>query len=261
VSQSPGRTRRIALAALVCAVVGAGALPPPAGATTAPFAIDLYEKGDFVAQARSDWCVPAAIQTMANLSVAGRARADSVPSQRRLDRLARSLSSDRLVGPGSEPEGWAGALNRLGFGTYIVVSVKSRDGAIKAAAKAMALTRRPVGLLMWRGAHAWVMSGFEATANPATTDDFRVTVVRVVDPWYPRTSSIWGAGQRPDTRIAVSRLAADFLPWRRPAVRYTEKDGQYVVVLPVADRAPPLPAPPAVRPSPRPLLGPFRVAV
>ena len=192
----------------------------------------------------------------------GKARDGTVPSQRRLDRLARSLSSDRLVGPGSEPEGWAGALNKLGFGPYVVVSVKTRDGAIKAAARAMALTGRPVGLLMWRGAHAWVMSGFEATANPATTDDFRVTHIRVVDPWYPRTSSIWGAGQRPDTRIAVSRLADDFLPWRRPAVRYTEKDGQYVLILPVAEPSPPSPTPAAAAPGPyRPLRGPLRVAV
>jgi hypothetical protein len=252
---------RLAFAGLVCAVVSIAAQAVPAKATTAPFAIDLYEKGDFVSQARSDWCVPAAIQTMANLTVGGTAGDGTVPSQRRLDRLARSLSSDRLVGPGSEPEGWAGALNKLGFGPYVVVSVRTRDGAIKAAARAMALTGRPVGLLMWRGAHAWVMSGFEATANPATTDDFRVTYVRVVDPWYPRTSSIWGAGQRPDTRIAVSRLAADFLRWRRPAVRYTEKDGQYVLVLPVADPSPPALGPAAAPELSRPPRGPFRVAL
>jgi hypothetical protein len=68
--------------------------------------------------------------------------------------------------------------------------------------------------------------------------------VRVVDPWYPRISAIWGAGRRPDTVIPVGKLAADFLPWRRPAVRYVEKDGQYVLVLPVA--APPTPR--AMRP-------------
>jgi hypothetical protein len=213
------------------------------------FSVDLYEKGDFVSQARADWCVPAAILTMANLVTRGGAD-DSVPSQRRLDRLARSLSTDRLVGPGSEPEGWAGALNQLGLGPYVVVSVRSRGAAVEVAARAMALTRRPVGLLMWRGAHAWVMSGFEATANPAISRDFAVTRIHVVDPWYPRTSAIWGAGQRPDTRIATSKLAGDFLPWRRPAVRYTEKDGQFVLVLPVAGQPPT---------RPRALLGPYLV--
>jgi hypothetical protein len=237
-------------AALLCAVVWLASVPAAVGARTA-FAVDLYEPGDFVSQARADWCVPAAIQTMANLVADGSAPDRHIPSQRRLDRLARSLSSDRLVGPGSEPEGWAGALNELGLGPYVVVSVRTRGEAIATAVRAMALTRRPVGLLMWRGAHAWVMSGFEATANPATSEHVTVNSIRVVDPWYPRTSSIWGAGQRPDTMIPVSRLAADFLPWRRPAVRYVEKDGQYVLVLPVAGPAAPRPA--------RPLLGPLEV--
>ena len=49
----------------------------------------------------------------------------------------------------------------------------------------------------------------------------------------------------------MSKLKADFLPWRRPAVRYVEKDGQYVLVLPVAG--------PAATRSVRPLLGPFDV--
>ena len=224
--------------AVAQAAVGLWTLPLGVAARTAPFAVDLYEKGDFVSQARADWCVPAAVQTMAYLMVRGRSRDGAVPPQRRLDRLARSLSSDRLVGPGSEPEGWAGTLNELGLGPYVVVSARTRDDAIAAAARAMALTRRPVGLLMWRGAHAWVMSGFEATANPATSNDAVVTSVQVLDPWYPRSSSIWGPAQPPDTRIAVSRLAADFLPWRRPAVRYAEKDGQFVLVLPVADPSP-----------------------
>jgi hypothetical protein len=147
--------------------------------------------------------------------------------------MSRSLSSDRLVGPGSEPEGWARTLNRLGAGPYVVVSERTREGAIATAARAIRLTGRPVGLLVWRGAHAWVLSGIEATADPLATDDFAVTHVRVLDPWYPRTSSIWGPGRPPSTRIAVGRLDEDFLRWKRPGVRYVEKDGQFVLVLPV----------------------------
>ena len=111
-------------------------------------------------------------------------------------------------------------------------SVRSRDGAIALAAAAIRDTGRPAGLLVWRGAHAWVMSGFDAVTDPldGTLD---VTAVLVQDPWYPRVSSIWGPGQTPNTRIAVRDLAADYLPWRRPTARYPEKDGQFVVVLPV----------------------------
>lgn len=204
--------------------------PPP---QPGRFAIDLFQKGDFVSQARADWCVPASILAMMNMIDPDGDR--RTPTQRKLDRLARSLSTARLRGAGSEPEGWAGSLNRLGVGPYEVRAERTRSAAIAAAARALRLTGRPVGLLIWRGAHAWVMSGFRATADPAFTDDFRVTDIHVVDPWHPRVSSIWGPAQPPDAIIPVRRLAQDYLAWRRPAVRYPEKDGRFVLVVPVAE--------------------------
>jgi hypothetical protein len=202
--------------------------PPKAGR----FVIDLYDEGDFVSQARADWCVPASILAMMNMTD-GHVR--PTPSQRKLDRLARSLSTPRLRGAGSEPEGWAGSLDRLGVGPYEVRAERTRSAAIASAARALRLTGRPVGLLIWRGAHAWVMSGFRATADPAHTDDFKVTHIYVLDPWYPRVSSIWGPARQPDAIVPVRRLAEDYLAWRRPAVRYPEKDGRFILVVPVAD--------------------------
>jgi len=206
--------------------------PPP---TAGRFTIDLYDEGDFVSQARADWCVPASILAMMNMI--DRDGDGPTPTQRNLDRLARSLSTPRLRGVGSEPEGFAGSLDRLGVGPYEVRTERTRSAAIQSAARALRLTGRPVGLLIWRGAHAWVMSGFRATADPAYTDDFRVTHVYVVDPWYPRVSSIWGPARPPDASVPVRRLAEDYLAWRRPAVRYPEKDGRFVLVIPVADTA------------------------
>ena len=208
-----------------------GSLLDPS-ARPGPFAIDLFRRGDFVSQARSDWCVPAAILTMANLI--DRHANSSLPSQRTLDRRSRALSSPRLVGRGSEPQGWAGVLNRLGYGPYVVVAKRSFRDAIATAAGALRLTGRPVGLLMWRGAHAWVMSGFEATADPAWSNDFSVTRVRLIDPWYPRAVSAWGRTRAPDARIGLAALARIYVPWHRPKVRYAELDGRYVLVLPVA---------------------------
>jgi hypothetical protein len=206
------------------------ALDPPAG--PGRFAIDLHRKGDFVSQATTEWCVPAAILTMINVIDGADGR--DPPSQRRLDRLARALSSPRLRGPGSEPEGWAKTLNRLGYGRYTVVAERTRERALATAARALRLTNRPVGILVWRGAHAWVMTGFEATADPARTDDFRVTRVRVSDPWYPRRAAAWGRPPAPDARITVAALARVYRPWRRPLARYEELDGRFVLVLPVA---------------------------
>jgi hypothetical protein len=207
--------------------------PPPVLA--GPFSIELFRKGDFASQATKAYCVPAAIQTMVNIMSPGASR--SRAAQDRFYRLARRYSTDRLVGVGAEPEGWATVLEREGFGDFEVLAHRSRGGAIEVAAKALRMTGRPVGLLVWRGAHAWVMSGFRATADPAVTDDFRVTYVDVEDVWYPRVSSIWGASRRPGARVAVDRLSEDYLRWRRPTVRYPEKDGRYVLIVPVPSPA------------------------
>jgi hypothetical protein len=199
--------------------------------TPRPFAMNLYDAGDFVAQRRSDWCVPASIQTMINMIDAPRGRA--APTQARLDRMARRLSTWRLVGAGSEPEGWARTLDRLGYGPYAVRAERTRTAAFATIARAIRSTGRPVGLLVWRGAHAWVVSGFRATADPARTDRFRVTHLYVHDPLYPRGSSLWGRSRRPNTRLTVDRVADDYLRWRRPTVRYPAKDGRFVLVVPV----------------------------
>jgi hypothetical protein len=196
--------------------------------------MNLYRKGDFASQVTKTYCVPGAMQTMMNVIDRGSRRATRA-RQDRLYRLARRLSTDRLRGSGAEPEGWARALDRLGYGPYEVISKKTRGGAIKAAAAAIRATGRPVGLLVWRGAHAWVMTGFRATADPAVTSDYKVTHVRIVDVWYPRVSSIWGASRRPNALVAVARLKEDYLRWRRPLMRYPEKDGRYVLVIPVLD--------------------------
>jgi hypothetical protein len=77
------------------------------------------------------------------------------------------------------------------------------------------------------------MSGFEATADPARSNDFRVTAVHVIDPWYPRPLSAWGGTRAPGSTIAMAALARNYVRWRRPMVRYAELDGRFVLVLPV----------------------------
>lgn len=195
--------------------------------------MDLYRPGDFVSQATTAYCVPASIVTMINM-IADDADG-SARSQTELYRLSRELSTPRLVGVGAEPEGWAGALNELGHGPYLAYSAASREDAVELAAVTLRVTRRPVGLLIWRGAHAWVVSGFKASADPAYTDEFTITHLAIEDVWYPRTSSIWGPSRPPGTLVPVEELADDYLPWRRPTVRYPEKDGRFVLVLPLAD--------------------------
>jgi hypothetical protein len=207
---------------------------PQAKAAPGPYAINLYEPGDFATEVLKHYCIPGAMQTMINVMEHG-AKPASRAIQDRLYRLARRLSTDRLRGEGAEPEGWARGLEHLGYGKFEVLVEKTRTAAILEAALALRRTGRPVGLLVWRGAHAWVMVGFRATADPGVTSDFTVTHVRIVDVWYPRVSSIWGASVKPSTLIPVAKLKEDYLRWRRPTMPYPDKDGKFVLVVPVGE--------------------------
>lgn len=192
--------------------------------------MDLYHKGDFTTEKRPIWCAPAAMQTMINIMSPG---ADtSLATQKLLQRIARKLgpAPDR----GSEPEGEARTLASLDYGAYRVIAVDSRAAAFKAAARAIRRTGRPVALLVWRGAHNWVVSGFRSTADPALGDAFKVTHLWIEDVWYPRISSIWGASRPPDSLVAVRLMPQDYLPWKRPTGRYPAKDGRFVLIIPVA---------------------------
>src|SRR5262245_34425065 len=162
-----------------------------------PFAMNLYRPGDFASQVTKKYCVPGAMQTMINVMERG-ATKSSHTIQDRLYELARRYSTDRLKGEGAEPEGWARGLQKLGYGPFKVDAANSRMAAIQRAAKAIRMTGRPAGLLVWRGAHSWVMTGFRATADPAYTWKFRVTAVYISDVWYPRVSSIWGPSSKPN---------------------------------------------------------------
>ena len=210
--------RRVALATLAVTCVGVPTSLAGAGPAEArgPFEIDLYRRGDFVSQTNLVQCVGASIQMMQNI---GPGRNDrSAATQRRYWALARKLSPPRPKGlprrRGASVHGWAAVLNRLHVESYSVIGYPTMREALVAAARAIRRTNKPVGLLVWGGRHAWVMSGFRATADPRTTDDLRVTHVDVLDPLYPRSSRAWGRSPKPGERITVETLARSFVPRR-----------------------------------------------
>jgi hypothetical protein len=163
-----------------------------------PFSLNLYSKGDFAHQQTVYWCVAAAAQTMMNIIDDGQPDR-SKARQKRLHFQARRLDQDgdgfwrNLAGESRWKKGlhglgltdWAELLDTNGYGSYEVERARTRKQAVRMAAKAIRMTGRPVGLVVWRGAHSWVMSGFTATADPAYTDDFEVRKVFVQDPWFP----------------------------------------------------------------------------
>jgi hypothetical protein len=241
VTDAPLRSRRRTFGALALALVllsGLALAAPVSAAASAPYRLNLYRNGDFVAQTNLVQCVGASMQMMINMMAPKNDR--TARTQLSLQNLARKYSaqfgfSDSLVDGtirqrrGASSRGWSFGLSLLGYGPYRVTSATTMAEAVDVAAIAMRRTGRPVGLLVWQGAHAWVMSGFEATADPFS-GVARVTHVFVQDPLYPRGSRTWGPSPKPNTRLSVKQLAADFVPWR-PG-RGTGMSGRFVLVLP-----------------------------
>jgi hypothetical protein len=209
---------------------------------TKPYRLDLADRNDFVAQTNFVQCVGASMQMMLNI-MGGSDR--TARTQLRLQNLARTLSGPTREGfqrKGASVRGWADGLNTLGAGPYRLVGTDTIGEAMRLAARAIRETGRPVGLLVWAGRHAWVMSGFHATADPRRTTDYRVTKAVVLDPLYPYGSSKWGRSPRPREAISISTLAEQFVPRRRGtwvgapigAAGQTLQalGGKYVIVMP-----------------------------
>lgn len=156
-------------------------------------------------------------------------------TQLRLQKLARDWSPQRPDGrerEGASVRGWAAGLNLVGAGPYRIVGTTTLDEALLVAARAMRKTGRPVGLLMWRGRHAWVMSGFRASGDPLVNGSL-VTRVLVEDPLYPHGSSVWGPSPAPGASLTPEELGRQFVPRRASSPwGMTSLSGKYVLVVP-----------------------------
>ncbi|MEV7134310.1 hypothetical protein AB0N24_15605 [Arthrobacter sp. NPDC093128] len=211
--------------------------PTPTSVPTPPpvpqaFALNLYQEGDFVPQYTFEWCVAASIQMMHNLidDTGAGTWADDV-QQGELWEMARARSSNSFNG--ANPLGWAQVLNEVGMGPYAVVSITDYEEALRTASRAIADTDRPVGLVMWRGRHVWVMSGFESLGDPDHFPEFSVTGIRVQDPLYPYGDQQWGPSPAPNTLLTPEQLATQFVV-REPRRWSIEMPTGYMLVLPLA---------------------------
>jgi len=197
-----------------------------------PFAMNLYRKGDYVGQYTLEWCVGASLQMALNMTTG---KDDTTRAfQEQLWEMAQARSDSPFGG--ANARGWTAALNDLGIGPYELVSIPDYDEALRVAATALRLTKRPVGLVMWRGRHAWVMSGFESKGDPAARDDAVVTGVRVLDPLYPRGSSVWGKSPKPNALVSPAVLARQFVIRDRGRTNLGVPPG-YLLILPTAPTA------------------------
>ncbi|MEO6206593.1 MAG: hypothetical protein ABIP77_01405 [Candidatus Limnocylindrales bacterium] len=231
------RARRFVGLLLTVALLTLG-VPGSAGAAQG-YSVNVAERADFVAQTNFVQCVGASMQMMLNMIEPGRDR--SATTQLKLQKLARSWSGSRPDGrerQGASVRGWAAGLNILGAGPYKLVGEATLEAALRTAARAIAATGKPVGLLVWRGRHAWVMSGFSATADPAS-ETFTVTRANIHDPLYPHGSAVWGPSPAPGAALTPAQVGRQFVPRRMgswpsavPGMLPSTLGGKYVLVLP-----------------------------
>jgi hypothetical protein len=249
-------TIRLALAAALAALLIAGRMVVPATDAEAlsrwTGGIDLYRSGVFTTQKTWLWCTAADVQIIRN--IADRASDHSRSSQQRYFDYMRAHNRYAIpVSDGVDPAGWAAGLRRFVDGRYQLTRSGSFDSALRAAVTNLRRTNLPVAITVSHGNHAWVLTGFSATADPAATDRFSVTSVRVVGSLWGLQSRSYGYDMRPNTRLTPAQLKGFFTPWHYAGVRMAW-EGQWVSVQPVAKAARPAPATPrpTAKPTPRP---------
>ena len=193
--------------------------------------VDLYRSDIFTKQATLHSCVAASTQMMRNI-VTGESD-HAAASQARYFAYARANNGfDTPAFDGIDPAGWRAVLRRYVDPSYEIVAARSYLTALNAAATALRLTGKPVGLLVDNGMHVWVMSGFTATADPASGAVFTVTSVNLEAP-------LWGwATHRmhdpaPDSQLSAITFSAYLTSYHD---RFEPKGwpGRYVILAPVA---------------------------
>ena len=201
-----------------------------------PVDVDIVRDPDkvFAHEIRPDWCAPAGVQMV--LAILGRANTSDA-TQREIAGRVREWEAYADSHNGEwGPAAMALALDAYGAPGYEVRAFETLTYALRDAAVAIKKTRSPAILLTWRGAHTWVMTGYRASADPATFKKTKIEGAYILDPWYPDVSSIWGRSNPPGFFTGFAELRDNFLPWRRPEGRYKDRDGLFITVVPTRPR-------------------------
>ena len=176
---------------------------------------------------QSTWwyCTAASVQIMRNIE---RREADhSAAAQSRYFTYMRAHNMHRMpVTDGIDPPGFLAGLRAFVDQRYQLVASTTFDNAVRSAVLRLRTSGKPVALIVDRGRHAWVLTGFTATADPNGTLGFRVLSVRIVGPLFGRQSSN-GYDPRPDTTLSLAAFR-NFLTGYGFKYGPTPWDGRFV---------------------------------
>jgi hypothetical protein len=202
-----------------------------------PMDVDIVENPNrvFASQHHKDWCAPAGVQTV--LAILGKSDTKDSTQIEIAGQIRKWEAWEDSHNGDWGPAAMALSLDAYGAPGYEVRAFEHMTYALRDAAVAIQSTQSPAILLAWRGAHTWVMSGYRADGDPAIFRNTKIEGAYILDPWYPRISSIWGASNPPGTFTEFDELRENFLPWKRPEGRYPDRDGLYITVVPTIPRA------------------------
>jgi len=211
----------IVLAASILAPGSAAAAPPQRGNLT----FDVYRPGVYSMQATWTWCTAASVQIIRNILLDQTHHSATQQGQF----FAYMRAANRYQQPSHravDPQGFLAGLRHFVDPSYTLVASPTFDAAVRSAVTELRRTGEPVALIVAAGRHAWVLTGFTATADPALTTSFAVVSVRVVGPLYGR-QSVGGYDSPPDTSLSFAALRGFLLPYRFPFAT-TPWTGRYV---------------------------------
>jgi hypothetical protein len=223
--------------------------PEPSIASREPVDVAVVDDHEavFTSQITEKDCAVAGTQMV--LTILGLGDASEAFQTEIHDRIGEWESLDDSLNGGWGPAAVALALAAYGEPGYEIRAYESYADALRDSAVAITEFDKPVVMFPWWGAHTWVMTGFRADADPVLFPDAVISGAYILDPWYPRVSSIWGPSDPPGNFEDLEELERnwpafegppgyeDIGPgWTRPEGAYPDRDGRFVVLLPTTPR-------------------------
>lgn len=202
----------------------------------------------FASQVTTDDCAVAATQMMLVLMGLGNTSAEFQAEIK--GRIDEWESWEDSHNGGWGPAAVAQALAAYGAPNYEIRAYATYTDALRDSAIAISTTGKPVAMFPWWGAHTWVMTGYQADADPTLFADAHISGAYILDPWYPRFSTIWGQSDRPGNFETLAELERNWPAyqgppgyenigpgWTRPEGAYPDRDGRFVVLIPTTPLA------------------------
>ena len=227
----------------------ATASPSPTPIVRAP--VDVQLVGDhaavFASQNTNKDCAAAGTQMV--LTILGLGNTSPEFQEELKHRIGEWESFSDSYDGGWGPGAVGLALAAYGAPGYEIRAFDSHIDALRGAATALSTTNSPVVFFPWWGAHTWVMTGYNADADPLLFTDANVSGLYILDPWFPRFSTIWGQSDGPGNFETVAEMERNWPVgagppgfeavgpgWTRPEGFYPDRDGKYVLLIPTIPR-------------------------